>query len=699
MAKVTVNTNVPHYNILLDKVNGLNISGPKNPDLTQAVNNKKENQLVPEKLETSAEDFLAPVKTTLKTSEDGPFGKIDESKVLHNSCIPLLYHHALRFEAHTELTSTGALSCLSGEKTGRSPLDKRTVLDDNTRDTVWWDSVNIPIDLESFNMNKKLAIDFINTNERIYVTDAFAGWDPDHRLKVRVVSIRAYHALFMHNLLIVPSQDELKDFNPDFTIYNAGPCDAKPSIPGVTSNTSICINYTSMEMIILGSEYAGEMKKGILTLMMYILPQKGLLPLHSSCNVDGSGNVTLFFGLSGTGKTTLSTEPNRLLIGDDEHVWTDRGVFNIEGGCYAKCKDLSKDHEPEIFDAIKFGSVLENVVLDERNKVVDYKDVSITENTRCAYPLEFIKNVKLPALVNNHPNNVIFLTCDAFGALPPVSLLNTSQAIYHFVSGYTTKMVGTEIGVNKPTATFSACYAGPFLALSPLVYADLLYEKLSGAQTKELLTGAGSGSDQVLRVNAADANTVSGNGNNYGNMVGGNANDVDNMNLDKDNYVNNLDNKANLESVNNLGTNNSPDNGSNNNTTNNDKNTVDFSGFNGNIRVWLLNTGWIGGSIDSPNGRRIPLKYSRRIVDAINNNEMSRELKDFDVMPYFGILVPRNVNGVPREVLNQQLSWPDKEHYLQQVETVAAKFIKNFNQYRSKANSLILRGEPKLTQV
>ncbi|UKJ87926.2 phosphoenolpyruvate carboxykinase [Theileria orientalis] len=668
MAKVTVNTNVPHYNTLLDKVNGLNISGPRNPDLVQSVNDKKENNLVPEKLETSSEDFLAPVKTTLKTSEDGPYGKIDESKVLHNSCIPLLYHHALRYEAHTELTSTGALSCLSGEKTGRSPLDKRTVLDDNTRYTVWWDSVNIPIDLESFNMNKKLAIDFINTNERIYVTDAFAGWDPDHRLKVRVVSIRAYHALFMHNLLIVPSQDELKDFKPDFTIYNAGPCDAKPSIPGVTSNTSICINYTSMEMIILGSEYAGEMKKGILTLMMYILPQKGLLPLHSSCNVDRSGNVTLFFGLSGTGKTTLSTEPNRLLIGDDEHVWTDRGVFNIEGGCYAKCKDLSKDHEPEIFDAIKFGSVLENVVLDETNKVVDYKDVSITENTRCAYPLEFIKNVKLPALVNNHPNNVIFLTCDAFGALPPVSLLNTSQAIYHFVSGYTTKMVGTEIGVNKPTATFSACYAGPFLALSPLVYADLLYEKLSGAQTKDVKSGAVSGSDQVLVVNAANVNRVDGN--------------FDDLNLD---------NKANLSNVNSPVATNNPDNGSNN--------ALDFSGFNENIRVWLLNTGWIGGSIDSPNGRRIPLKYSRRIVDAINNNEISRDLKDFDVMPYFGILVPRNVNGVPREVLNQQLSWPDKEHYLQQVETVAAKFIKNFNQYRSKANSLILRGEPKLTQA
>ncbi|BAM38966.1 phosphoenolpyruvate carboxykinase [Theileria orientalis strain Shintoku] len=698
MAKVTVNTNVPHYNVLLDKVNGLNISGPKNPDLTQGVSDKKENQLVPEKLETSAEDFLAPVKTTLKTSEDGPYGKIDESKVLHNSCIPLLYHHALRFEAHTELTSTGALSCLSedrltifdrymaslgwliheivGEKTGRSPLDKRTVLDDNTRDTVWWDSVNIPIDLESFNMNKKLAVDFINTNERIYVTDAFAGWDPDHRLKVRVVSIRAYHALFMHNLLIVPSQDELKDFKPDFTIYNAGPCDAKPSIPGVTSNTSICINYTSMEMIILGSEYAGEMKKGILTLMMYILPQKGLLPLHSSCNVDASGNVTLFFGLSGTGKTTLSTEPNRLLIGDDEHVWTDRGVFNIEGGCYAKCKDLSKDHEPEIFDAIKFGSVLENVVLDETNKVVDYKDVSITENTRCAYPLEFIKNVKLPALVNNHPNNVIFLTCDAFGALPPVSLLNTSQAIYHFVSGYTTKMVGTEIGVNKPTATFSACYAGPFLALSPLVYADLLYEKLSGGKTKEVPAGVSSGPEEVLGADAANLDGMNLDKASLGaDSVGGN---------DDPGRVNNIDNKANFENPSNPGANNS---------------SLDFSGFNGNIRVWLLNTGWIGGSIDSPNGRRIPLKYSRRIVDAINNDEISRDPKDFDVMPYFGILVPRNVNGVPREVLNQQLSWPDREHYLQQVETVAAKFVKNFNQYRSRANSLILRGEPKLTQA
>ncbi|EAN33732.1 Phosphoenolpyruvate carboxykinase family protein [Theileria parva strain Muguga] len=574
MAKVTVKSTLPHHNILLEKVNDLPV--------------------------TNSNTIAIEHTTTQLLAKPKKFGELDEAKILHNSCIPLLYHHALRFEPHTELTSTGALSCLSGEKTGRSPMDKRTVLDDNTRDKVWWDSVNIPIEPEAFDSVRRRAIDFINSTERIYVTDAFAGWDPDHRVKVRVVSVRAYHAIFMHNLLIVPTQEELANFTPDFTIYNAGPHQADTTIKGITSGTSICINYTSMEMVILGTEYAGEMKKGVLTLMMYLLPQKGLLPLHSSCNVDSEGNVTLFFGLSGTGKTTLSTEPGRQLVGDDEHVWTPEGVFNVEGGCYAKCKDLSAEREPEIFEAVRFGSVLENVVLDS-SKVVDYADVSVTENTRCAYPLRHIRNVCLPALVQRHPNNIIFLTCDAFGALPPVSLLNVHQAIYHFVSGYTTKMVGTEIGVTKPTATFSACYAGPFLALSPLTYANLLYEKLTS-----------TGSTNVK----------------------------------------------------------------------------------GSVRVWLLNTGWIGGSSESDKGMRIPLRYSRRIVDAINRGEISESQDDFELFPYFGFLVPKEVTGVPKEVLRQELSWEDSQEHLDQVKLVAKKFIKNFNQYRAEANDDILKGEP-----
>uniref|UniRef100_A0A3B0MGI5 phosphoenolpyruvate carboxykinase (ATP) n=1 Tax=Theileria annulata TaxID=5874 RepID=A0A3B0MGI5_THEAN len=574
MAKVTVKSTLPHHNILLEKVNDLPI---------------------PNSNTIAIEHTTSQLPTKPKK-----FGDLVEDKVLYNSCIPLLYLHALRFEPHTELTSTGALSCLSGEKTGRSPMDKRTVLDDNTRDKVWWDSVNIPIEPEAFKSVRRRAIDYINGCDRIYVTDAFAGWDPDHRVRVRVVSVRAYHAIFMHNLLIVPTAEELADFTPDFTIYNAGPHQADTNIQGITSGTSICINYTSMEMVILGTEYAGEMKKGVLTLMMYLFPQKGLLPLHSSCNVDSDGNVTLFFGLSGTGKTTLSTEPGRQLVGDDEHVWTDEGVFNVEGGCYAKCKDLSAEREPEIFEAIRFGSVLENVVLDS-SKVVDFADVSVTENTRCAYPLRHIRNVCLPALVQRHPNNIIFLTCDAFGALPPVSLLNVHQAIYHFVSGYTTKMVGTEIGVTKPTATFSACYAGPFLALSPLTYANLLYQKL-------------------------------------------------------------ISNDSSTEK--------------------------------GGVRVWLLNTGWIGGSSDSSKGMRIPLRYSRRIVDAINRGEINESEDSFERFPYFGFLVPREVSGVPKEVLRQELSWDDPQEHLNQVKLVAKKFIKNFNQYRVEATDVILKGEP-----
>ncbi|CDI77036.1 phosphoenolpyruvate carboxykinase, putative [Eimeria acervulina] len=231
-------------------------------------------------------------------------------------------------------------------------------------------------------------------------------------------------------------------------------------------------------MVILGTQYAGEMKKGILTLMMYLMPKQGQLPLHSSCNIGDKGDVTLFFGLSGTGKTTLSADPRRELIGDDEHVWTSKGVFNIEGGCYAKCKDLSREQEPEIYNAIRFGAVLENVVLEEEERNVDFSDSTITENTRCAYPLHFIPNAKIPAAVNRHPSNIILLTCDAFGVLPPVSKLSASQVMYHFISGYTSKMAGTEIGILKPAATFSACYGSPFLAMHPMVYAEMLAAKL-----------------------------------------------------------------------------------------------------------------------------------------------------------------------------------------------------------------------------
>lgn len=381
-------------------------------------------------------------------------------------------------------------------------------------------------------INRERAVDYLNTTERLYVFDGFAGWDPKYRKKVRVVASRAYHILFMHNMLIRPTEEELEDFGtPDFTIFNAGSFPANRYTTGMTSTTSVAINFKRGEMVILGSEYAGEMKKGVssyyhvvleteqvlgrvtgtftevrygilttfylfipifqvFTVMHYLMPKAGVLSLHSSANEGPDGDVSLFFGLSGTGKTTLSADPHRKLIGDDEHCWSDTGIFNIEGGCYAKCIDLSAEKEPDIFNAIRFGSVLENVVLDEDTRIVDYSDDGLTENTRCAYPIDFIPNAKIPCM-GGHPRNIILLTCDAFGVLPPVSKLTSSQIMYHFISGYTTKIPGTEDGVVEPQATFSACFGAPFLVLHPQRYASMLAEKIQDHKADAWLINTG----------------------------------------------------------------------------------------------------------------------------------------------------------------------------------------------------------------
>lgn len=325
------------------------------------------------------------------------------------------------------LSSSGALCAYSGSKTGRTPKDKRIVKDHTTENEIWWGDVNIPLSTDSFRMLENLAINYLNTRPRLYIVDGYAGWDPAHRIKVRIVCTRAYHALFMRNMLIRPTQAELKsDFNDiDYHIFNSGEFPATPLIEGVTSNTNVSVSFTERKMVILGTQYAGEMKKGVFSIMHYIMPKRGVLSLHSSANEGANGDVTLLFGLSGTGKTTLSADPKRKLIGDDEHCWSDNGVFNIEGGCYAKCIDLTREKEPEIFDAIRFGSVLENIgFYDEHTRIVNYSDNSITENTRCSYPLEYMPNVKIPAM-GGHPKNIIFLTCDAYGVLPPVSKLTS----------------------------------------------------------------------------------------------------------------------------------------------------------------------------------------------------------------------------------------------------------------------------------
>lgn len=410
--------------------------------------------------------------------------------VLRNASPAQLYEDAIRFDQAT-ITSSGGIATSSGQKTGRSPKDKRIVQQPSVEKDVWWGDINIPLSETSYQKVRQRAVDFLDECPHLYVLDAFAGWDPQSRLKIRVVCSRAYHALFMHNMLIRPTDEELAAFGePDYVIFNAGQHPADPEIEGIETKTCVSLNFDCGEMVILGTEYAGEMKKGVFTIMNYLMPKAGILSMHCSANEGDNNDVSLFFGLSGTGKTTLSADPERHLIGDDEHGWSENGVFNIEGGCYAKCINLSAEKEPQIFRAIRFGSVLENTVQDPQTHVVDYDDVSLTENTRCSYPIEYIDNAKIPC-VGPHPKNIVLLTCDAFGVLPPVSRLSAGQAMYHFISGYTAKVAGTEVGVTEPEATFSACFGAAFLVWHPTKYAELLAEKMKQHGTAVWLVNTG----------------------------------------------------------------------------------------------------------------------------------------------------------------------------------------------------------------
>ena len=499
--------------------------------------------------------------------------------VYHNTPPSALYEHAIRYEKDASIAENGALVAYSGAKTGRSPKDKRIVKNSASEQDIWWGNINVPIDAHTYDIVRERARDYLNICEQLYCFDGFAGWDPKYRIKVRVICERPYHALFMHTMLIRPTRAELAEFGkPDFVIYNAGRFPANRYTAGMGSATSICLNLEEREIVILGTEYAGEMKKGVFTAMNYYGPKQGILSMHCSATADKqTGRSSLLFGLSGTGKTTLSADPHRLLIGDDEHCWSDDGIFNIEGGCYAKAINLTPESEPDIFAALRFGAVLENVVLEEDHSV-DYGDTRITENTRGAYPIEFIQNARIPCMAG-HPTDIIFLTADAFGVLPPVSLLNPAQAMYHFISGYTAKVAGTEVGVKEPQATFSPCFSGPFIVWHPNKYAELLAEKMKKY----------------------------------------------------------------------------------------------------NARVWLVNTGWSGGSFGT--GKRIKLAHTRAIVDAIHGGALASAKRQRDAV--FGIDVITEVPNVPSEILIPRNTWSDKAAYDATAKKLAELFRSNFAAYEN----------------
>jgi phosphoenolpyruvate carboxykinase (ATP) len=414
---------------------------------------------------------------------------LSQTTVHHNLAVSKLVETAVQHQ-EGRLTSTGALSVTTGKYTGRSPKDKFIVRDSSTENKVHWGPVNASFTPENFERLYAKVLDYLKTKQELYVFDGFAGADTTYRLPIRIVNEFAWQNLFVHQLFIRPTAEELKAYTPEFTVIAVPGCIADPALDGTNSEAFVVVSFEKRIVLIGGTHYAGEMKKSIFSVMNYLLPQQGVMPMHCSANIGTEGDVALFFGLSGTGKTTLSADPNRQLIGDDEHGWTDNGVFNFEGGCYAKTINLTQENEPEIWNAIQFGAVLENVVVDNNTGLADYDSNQLTENTRVAYPLDYIPGAMIPS-VGGHPEVIVFLTADAFGVLPPIAQLTKEQAMYYFLSGYTSKLAGTERGVTEPEATFSTCFGAPFLPLAPTVYAELLGEKITKHNAKVYLVNTG----------------------------------------------------------------------------------------------------------------------------------------------------------------------------------------------------------------
>jgi phosphoenolpyruvate carboxykinase (ATP) len=494
--------------------------------------------------------------------------------IYRNLEVDTLIDHAVKNENAT-ISIDGALMIDTGIFTGRSPKDKYFVSNAPSNKYIAWGDINKPITEALYDKLLNISKEQLNGKD-LYITDVYCGSSLDSRKSIRFVTEIAWQAHFIQNMFIMPTKEELETFTPEFTIYNACKATNKGwKEDGLNSEVFVVFNIEANEAIIGGTWYAGEMKKGVFSMMNYWLPLQNKMPMHCSANVGESGDTALFFGLSGTGKTTLSTDPKRALIGDDEHGWDDNGVFNFEGGCYAKVIHLSKENEPEIYGAIKKGAILENVVADQ-NGIVNYDSSEKTENTRVSYPLNHIDNIQ-PNSIAGHPKNIIFLSADAFGILPPVSKLTKEQAMYYFLSGYTAKVAGTERGVTEPTATFSACFGEAFLPLHPTVYATLLGEK-----------------------------------------------------IDKHN-----------------------------------------------VNVYLVNTGWTGGSYGV--GKRMSIKNTRACINSILDGSINNS--EFEILPVFNLAIPKTLNNVDTNVLNPRNSWENKEDYDSTATKLAKMYIENFKKY------------------
>jgi phosphoenolpyruvate carboxykinase (ATP) len=491
-----------------------------------------------------------------------------------------------------ELTDTGALAIRTGEFTGRSPKDKFTVKDETTADIVFWNEFNLPIEGKYFHIIEKKILAYLNDQQELWVRDCYACADPRYRINIRVVSEKPWTNLFAYNMFLRPEEEELENFKAGWTILSAPGLKLDPKECGTRQHNAAVVSFKHKMILIAGTGYTGETKKGIFTILNYVLPhEKGVLSMHCSANMGTAGDTAIFFGLSGTGKTTLSADPNRKLIGDDEHGWTDDNIFNFEGGCYAKLIGLSEKKEPEIFHAIRPGAIVENVKFTNGSKKINFDDASITENTRVSYPLDFISNAQEPS-VGGIPKNIFFLTSDAFGVLPPISKLTPGQAMYQFISGYTAKVAGTEVGITEPNPTFSSCFGAPFLPLHPGQYAQMLGQKM-----------------QKHKVN-----------------------------------------------------------------------------------VWMINTGWTGGPYGV--GSRINLSYTRNMITAALEGKLDHVESIVD--PIFGMAVPREVPGVPGEILTPKNTWQDKDAYDSKAKYLAHLFVENFQKYASGVSEEVLAAAPKV---